>query len=173
MIDWLPTPYAKMPHKKNVIETGSYALTKNIATVTTTGFETDVQYNYSINENNQLWSTLGLLWLHSKSSEAVPSFYIYSHARFLANFSVLLAAPRFQVSMNGLYKIREEQTASAINAKVSKDYFLLNTKAELMIWQKRLAIFMQIDNVLDKEYSDLLGAIMPRRWWQTGARLTL
>ncbi|MBD0285147.1 MAG: TonB-dependent receptor, partial [Flavisolibacter sp.] len=173
LIDWVSTPYMDMPRKNNLIPTGSYALAKNIAEVTTTGFETDLQYSYSFIDGYQLWSTLGLVWLHSKSSEPVPSFYITSHARFLTNFSLLLAAPHFQISMNGVYKTREEQAASAINTKVSKDYFVMNTKGEVLFWQKRLGIFLQVDNVFDKKYSDLLGAIMPRRWWQGGARLTL
>ncbi|MBD0352042.1 MAG: TonB-dependent receptor, partial [Flavisolibacter sp.] len=173
LIDWVSTPYMDMPRKNNLIPTGSYALAKNIAEVTTTGFETDLQYSYSFTDRYQLWSTLGLVWLHSKSSEPVPSFYITSHARFLTNFSLLLAAPHFQISMNGVYKTREEQAASAINTKVSKDYFVMNTKGEVLFWQKRLGIFLQVDNVFDKKYSDLLGAIMPRRWWQGGARLTL
>ncbi|MBD0374953.1 MAG: TonB-dependent receptor, partial [Flavisolibacter sp.] len=173
LIDWVSTPYMDMPRKNNLIPTGSYALAKNIAEVTTTGFETDLQYSYSFMDRYQLWSTLGLVWLHSKSSEPVPSFYITSHARFLTNFSLLLAAPHFQISTNGVYKTREEQAASAINTKVSKDYFVMNTKGEVLFWQKRLGIFLQVDNIFDKKYSDLLGAIMPRRWWQGGARLTL
>lgn len=168
LIDWITTPYADMPRKDNLIATGTYALAKNIATVNTTGWETDVQYSHSLSATQSISLNGGYVWLYSKSSEAQPSFYINSHAKFLANFSTTYTFGNAMVSLTGIYKSRQPQQASPINAFVSKDYFLLNGRASYSFMQNRLGAFVQADNIFNRQYSDLLGAPMPGRWLQAG-----
>jgi vitamin B12 transporter len=171
LIDYVSTPYAEIPRKENLLSSGTYGLAKNIAAVNTTGFETDFQYTYLMGENKQLWATLGLLWMKSKSSELTPSFYISSHAKFLGNFNMSYQVPHFRISLNGLYKIREEQEAAAINASITKDYFVMNGKAEILFLKNKLTAFTQVDNIFDVFYSDLLGSVMPGRWMMFGGKI--
>lgn len=173
LIDWTTTPYAAMPRKTNLDPTGTYALAKNIAKVTTTGWETDLQYTKKIDARQNLFLSGGIIWLDSKTSEGQPSFYLSSHAKFLSNFIFLYAYDRFSISLSGIYKNREPQQASAIQAAISKDYFLLNTKLSAEVLKKRLALYLQADNLLDRSYSDLLGAPMPGRWIQGGFQFNL
>lgn len=170
LIDYSTTPYSEMPRKENLIPTGTYALAKNIASVNTTGFETDIQYTHHFSEQHRLSGSLGLLWLDSKSSDSVPSFYISSHAKFLTNFSVIYQFKDLAVSINGLYKKRKEQIASSINATITPDYFVMNTKAEYFFLHRSLIVFAELDNVFNRQYSDLLGAIMPGRWFIGGIK---
>jgi iron complex outermembrane receptor protein len=72
------------------------------------------------------------------------------------------------IALNGLFKSRNAQTASAINATISKDYFLMHTKIAYQFLQKRITSFVQIHNAFNRNYSDLLGAIMPDRWISAG-----
>jgi iron complex outermembrane receptor protein len=173
LIDWIATPYADMPRKDNLNPAGNYALAKNIAEVNTTGWETDIQYINQLGRDHKLVLNGGLLWLYSKSTEANPSFYISSHARFLSNFNVQYEAGNWGLSLTGIYKSRNPQQAAAINAFVSKDYFLLNGRASYSFMQKRLTVFAQADNIFDRSYSDLLGAVMPGRWLQGGLSFSL
>lgn len=173
LIDYVTTPYAAMPRKTNLTPTGTYALAKNIATVTTKGAETDVYYNHDLGNSRQFLAMLGLAVFDSESSEMEPSFYVSSHANFLSNFSLQFAAPGFSFGINGLYKTRQEQAAPAIKAAVSKDYFLLNVKGEGFIIPKKLSLFVQVDNIFDRSYSDLLGTPMPGRWFMGGLKLSL
>ena len=163
VIDYVPTPYNEMPRKINLSPTGSYALAKNIATVNTSGLETDIQFDKQINTSQKLSASVGLTILNSKSSDTIPSFYISSHAKFMSNFSVLYENKFFSISANGIYKKRNMRSSSAINALISPDYFLLNTKAEIFIL-KNASVFFEADNVFNKNYSDLLGSQMPGRW---------
>jgi vitamin B12 transporter len=173
LIDYVPTPYAQILRKVNLLPTGTYALAKNIAEVTTTGFETDFQYTKQLQNKSAVWATLGLIWLDSKSSDTVPSFYISSHAKFQANFNLQYTHRRFAVSLNGLYKSRQSQkVASAAIAKVSSDYVVLNAKAEAYIWQNKLSAFVEVDNFLDRNYTDLLGSQMPGRWLMGGIKIS-
>jgi iron complex outermembrane receptor protein len=161
-----------MPRKVNLSPTGVYALAKNIARVNTTGFETDVQFSKQL-EKSSFWATLGLVWLDSESSDAAPSFYISSHAKFLTNFNVLYTYKKFSASLNGLYKTRQSQTAaSPLLAKVSQDYIVVNAKADVTVW-KELSAFIEVDNITDRTYTDLLGAQMPGRWVMGGIKISL
>jgi iron complex outermembrane receptor protein len=173
LIDYVTTPYSQMPRRENLVPAGSYALAKNISSVTTSGLETDIQFTKKLAGNSNIYSSIGFVWLDTKSSEPNPSFYILSHAKLLTNFSVNYSSSRFNFGVNGLYKLRNPQTASAIKAEVTADYFVLNAKAEYNIIKNKFGVFTQIDNLFNRSYSDLLGTPMPLRWWQWGARVTL
>lgn len=173
LIDYVTTPYADMPRKTNLSPTGNYALAKNISEVNTKGIETDVQLIKDINNKNRIQSMLGFTWLESKSSESTPSFYVSSHARLLTNFSIQYSNPYFSIGLNGLYKTRQRQLSAPIKAEVTKDYFLLNAKAEGFLIRQKLSLFAQVDNLFDRNYSDLLGTPMPGRWFMGGLKLSL
>ena len=172
LIDYTSTPYAQMPRKDNLLPTGTYGLAKNVANVNTTGVEVDAQYTQNITDNQKLWLTTGLTWLNSESSEATPSFYISSHAKFLGNFSALYTISNFSLSVNGIYKNRATREATAIDATITKEYFVLNVKAEYAFIKKTLSVFAQADNLFDRKYSDLLGSKMPGRWLMGGLKYT-
>ena len=173
LIDYVPTSYDEMPRKTNLSPTGTYALAKNIAEVNTTGVETDIQYSKQFDNKQQLWATFGLTWIDSKSNNATPSFYVSSHAKFLTNFNLQYAIHWFSISTNGLYKERQAQASTPINANLSKDYFLLNVQTQANVYKNKLSLFAEIDNVFDKQYSDVLGSKMPGRWVMGGFKVIL
>jgi vitamin B12 transporter len=170
LIDFTTTPYDRMPRKDNLSPTGTFALAENIATVNMTGFELDVQYVQNLSEGQHLYFNAGLTRLSSTSSNLTPSFYVSSHAKFMGNFSAIYRVRAFSVSLNGLYKTRAAREASAIQAAVSKQYFVMNTKADYTFLKNRLSVFVQIDNIFNTRYSDLLGAQMPGSWAMGGLR---
>jgi iron complex outermembrane receptor protein len=173
LIDWTPTPYPMMPRQSNLVINGSYSLATNVSSVNTKGIETDLSYNKKWGENYELNLTTGLVWLASTSPNKTPSFYISSHARFLWNEQIFFRAHQLQLSVNSVYKIRNTQTASAINASLSPNYFLVNSKCAYLINKRKGNVFLEITNLTNTTYSDLLGAIMPSRWIAAGFQLTL
>ncbi|WP_031528232.1 TonB-dependent receptor plug domain-containing protein [Dyadobacter crusticola] len=173
LIDYVTTPYAQMPRKDNLSPTGNFGLALNIAEVNTTGFELDIQSANKVGNDQNLLLNAGLTWLDSRNSNQVPSFYVSSHAKFLANFSAIYRVKGFSLSMNGLYKQRATREASAIEATISKNYFVMNVRAEYAFAGRMLAVFAQADNVFDANYSDLLGSKMPGRWVLGGVRFNL
>lgn len=168
LIDYVTTPYADMPRKDNLVAGGTYALAKNISKVNTTGAELDLQYQKKLKGNNGIYAGAGLVWLKSTSSEATPSFYVSSHAKFMGNFFVEYTFNRFLVSVNGVYKERAMHEAPAIHAIVEKNYFVFNAKAAFYTWEQKMNIFVRVDNISNTRYSDLLGAPMPGRWLTGG-----
>lgn len=168
LIDWVSTAYVDMPRKDNLAQTGSFALAKNISEVNTVGWEMDIQYVKKFSEKQQMSLNAGCVWMNSNSSEKNTSFYISSHARFLTNFNLQYQIGNAAISFTGIYKSRNPQQATAIDATVSKNYFVLNGRASYGFIKNRLSVFAQVDNIFDQQYSDLLGAKMPGRWLQGG-----
>ncbi|MFN2437670.1 MAG: TonB-dependent receptor plug domain-containing protein [Chitinophagaceae bacterium] len=177
LIDYVLTPYNQIPRRSNLAVGGNFFFAKNIAEVKTTGFETDLQFRKKINDHQHINTNFGVVWLDSESKEAIPSLYISSHADFLANFSVQYSIRSFSLGVNGLYKKRnpifQNETASSIFASLSEDYFVANAKAEILVYKKLIGLFAQVDNLFDKNYSDLLGAKMPGRWIMGGIKISL
>lgn len=173
LIDWVTTAYADMPRKDNLSPTGTYALARNLAEVTTRGVEMDLGGKHKFGKSGLRWSS-GLLWLESvKPNNTPPSFYLSSHARWLWNSSVQWNHPFGSVSISTIYKFRNTQRANAINADISKDYFIANLRLEKHFWEERLNVHFQVDNLFDRAYSDLLGSRMPGRWISGGASVVL
>ena len=168
LIDYSVTAYSDMPRQENLVPGASYALARNVAEVNTTGAELDLQWNKTINDKQQLYAGLGLLWLNSTSSDNEPSFYVSSHAKWLTNLFAEWRSSRFSLSTTAVYKIREAQEASAIEAELTRSYFVMNLRVGYYAVKNKLQFFLQIDNVFDKSYSDLLGAPMPGRWTMLG-----
>jgi iron complex outermembrane receptor protein len=173
LIDWTPTPYPMMPRQSNLVINGSYSLATNVSSVKTKGIETDLTYNKKWGEDYELNLSTGLVWLSSTSPNKTPSFYISSHARFLWNEQIIFRARKLQLSVNSVYKIRNTQTASAINATLSPNYFLVNSKCAYLFNKRKGNVFLEVTNLTNTAYSDLLGAIMPSRWIAAGFQLTL
>lgn len=170
VIDWVNTPYADMPRKDNLSPAGAYSLSKNIKKVKTSGVELEASYKIAFSPSHNLYANLGATFLHSSSSDVVPSFYIISHAKTLVQGSIIYSVKGFTLAVNGIYKKREGQKASAINAEITPEYFLWNTKLQYDLG-KRASLFVAIDNISNTTYSDLLGSKMPARWATAGANL--
>lgn len=172
LIDWTPTPYAMMPNQANLIPTGSYALATNLSSVTTTGLEFDLRMEKSLDVKSRILLTNGLLLLDSESDGKTPSFYLSSHARFLLNTSAMWQTGRFALSVTSLYKRRNPQSDAALQATVSRSYWLLNLRARYDVTSAGSHLFVQAHNLGDVSYSDLLGARMPGRWLSAGLQLS-
>jgi vitamin B12 transporter len=170
LIDWTPTPYARMPRRDNLVSGATYALATNLSSVQTGGFELDLRYEGRPDEEGRrrLMVMAGLLLLDSKAADGTPSFYISSHARALFNAAVIYRAGDFDLNGSLVWKRRNAQQAAAIGAVLDREYLLCNLRLRYAVRPMRGAVFVQAYNVLDRRFSDLLGSAMPGRWLSAG-----
>lgn len=166
VIDWVTTAYIAMPRKTNLNPTGTYALAKNIKKVNTSGVELEMQYSHSFAANQQLQVNASATFLHSTSSDSIPSFYIISHAKTLLQQTVLYSFKNFGLGITSIYKERKPQQAAGINALITKSYLLVNAKFSYSY--KIMSAFITINNIGNIRYSDLLGSQMPGSWSTAG-----
>jgi iron complex outermembrane receptor protein len=169
LIDWAPTAYADMPIRNNLIPTGVYALASNIANVKTRGAELDLSGDHGLGKGTRLkWNT-GITRLRSTGKgNTLPSFYLSSHAKLLWNTNLRIMNKSGSISMGTVYKERNRQTANAINASISTAYLTMNLRIEKYLFKKKAGLMIQVDNLTNRKYADLLGSIMPGRWMQAG-----
>ena len=173
LIDWAPTMYADIPLRPNLIPTGIYALASNIANIDTKGAELDLSGDHSWGKETKLRWNSGITVLKTGKGNSLPSFYLSSHAKLLWNSNMRISNKFGAVSMGTVYKKRNKQTANAINARISPEYFTVNLRIEKYLFKKKAGLMLQIDNLTDVAYSDLLGSIMPGRWMQFGCWMNL
>jgi vitamin B12 transporter len=173
VIDWVPTAYSNMPRKENLTATGSYSLAENIASLTVTGAELDVQYSKIFQGDQQLQISSGTVWLPESKSSTGYSFYISSHARVLTNLLVQYQVKNFSVSIAAVYKNRQSISSPALHLTTDKDLFAMNAKASLSILKRKLSLYTEADNIFDAVVYDLPGAALPGRWITAGVRFSL
>ena len=166
VIDWVTTPYSSMPRKINLSPTGTYALSQNIKKVNTSGVEIELNYNHTFSPAQTLYVNAAATFLHSASSDAVPSFYIISHAKTLLQQTILYSIKNLSISFTGIFKQRMPLQAAGIKAAITKDYWLVNAK--LSYRYKIASAFVAINNIGNIKYSDLLGSRMPGSWTTAG-----
>ena len=166
VIDWVPTAYTAMPRKTNLNPAGNYALAKNIKKVNTSGVEVEIYYSHRFSEYHQLYANASATFLHSNSSDSVPSFYIISHANKLLQQTLLYSFKNFSLGITSIYKERKPQQAAGIKAVINKNYWLVNTKISYNY--KKMTAFIAVNNIGNIKYSDLLGSKMPGSWTTGG-----
>ena len=67
-----------------------------------------------------------------------------------------------------MYKKRQPQVASSINARVDKSDFLMNLRGGVWALKKKLSVYIEVDNIFDETASDLLGTQVAGRWFTGG-----
>ena len=173
LIDWATTAYPNMPIRNNLVPTGIYALASNIANVDTRGAELDLSGDHHWGKEKKLRWNSGITVLKTGKRNSIPSFYLSSHAQLLWNSNMRISNKLGAVSIGTVYKKRNKQMANGINASISPEYFTVNLRIEKYLFKKKAGLMLQIDNLTDIVYSDLLGSIMPGRWMQAGVWMNL
>jgi iron complex outermembrane receptor protein len=108
-------------------------------------------------------STVGYSYTDFLDDPNIASKYISNYARHLVNGVVALRRGSFEGAITGLWKQRQSDSAESISAFKSADYSLWNAKVSYRITDS-FTVGIQVDNLFDAEYQDILGARMPGRW---------
>lgn len=171
LIDFVATNAADIPRNENLQEGADYFLASNITDVSTNGLELESWVNTNIGNVRLLW-TAGYTYLNTTNDEDVVSVYISSHARHLVNTSAVFSTPNFEAAISALYKVRDARAAESINTELEDQYQLWNLRLEWKLLPQ-FGLNLQIHNVFDESYQNILGAPMPGRWVMGGLRFNL
>ncbi|MGC4038690.1 MAG: TonB-dependent receptor [Chitinophagaceae bacterium] len=165
LIDWINTSYNNMPRKDNLSPSGSYYLAENNTAISTRGIETVTSVTFG-----KLDGMAGLTWMHTTPAQ---SLYIASAAKLLVNYSVSYRVKFIRLSVNGLYKQRAPQLDNSTIAQLDKNYFLLNGKLSADLYRNKLSLYIECDNLFNRQYADRFGVPMPGRWLMTGVQFKI
>ena len=143
-----------------------YFFAKNFKDVNVNGFELELNSKFLISENRTLNWQMG--YTYTDISNENLGVYLSSFAKHLVNAQLILDYNSFQFSISGLYKERTAQAAESISSDLESSYGLLNARVGYGLLDNKLSLNVQILNLLDKEYQNILGAKMPGRWLMGG-----
>ena len=163
LIDYVSTPAAVIGDVGDLQTDANYNFARNITDVNTNGAEIEALYELRLPDGPRLTFSGGYTFINTYNREDVISVYIANHARHLATASVMMRAGRWSLNASGLYKARNARFVESINAGLDPDYFLLNGNLGYR-FTDRFSASVQVMNILDEQYQNILGAPMPGRW---------
>ena len=149
-----------------LVPDANYIFAKNIKDVNVNGFELELNSKFLISENSTLNWQMG--YTFTDITNDTLGIYLSSFAKHLLNAQLILNYNSFQFSISGLYKERTAQAAESISSDLESSYGLLNGRVGYSLMDNKLSLNVQILNLLDKEYQNILGAKMPGRWLMGG-----
>jgi iron complex outermembrane receptor protein len=168
LIDYVLTVAEDIPENDNLLPGGQYFYSRNIGLLNTGGLEIELKGRHSLTGAWTLDWGLSYQGLVSNSDSALVSKYLANHSRNLMTADVGMRSEGFRMRINAMYKDRDPELSREINERLTARYMLLNVRLDKYIWKKRLELSIQVNNILDAEYSDIMGARMPGRWIQGG-----
>ena len=167
IIDYILTNESDIDSDIGVLVPGAnYTFAKNIKDVNVNGFELELNSKFLISENSTLNWQMG--YTFTDITNDTLGIYLSSFAKHLVNAQLILNYNSFQFSISGLYKERTAQAAESISSDLESSYGLLNGRVGYGLMDNKFSLNLQILNLLDKEYQNILGAKMPGRWLMGG-----
>ena len=175
LIDYILTNANNIPQNTTLIPNENYFFTQNFSEVGTQGLELQANIHHQIGQGQQLNAGIGYTLIDITGDEDNVSKYISNHANQLVSWQGVYQHPRFWIGINGLWKDRDSDLAQAIGAELDEQYAVLNARAGFFVIPA-LALYIEIQNIGNTQYQDILGSKMPDRWtiaglrWQLGGR---
>lgn len=166
LIDYVSTNFENIPNNANLLENASYFWASNIAKVKTKGLELEAWHEQEMGSGRLKWN-IGYTYLNTQNKEEQVSVYIASHAGHLLTSNAYYMNPKFDVGISGLYKIRDERAAASINTMLEKQYTVWNIRFAYRPFSN-FGLNLQVHNIFNAQYQDILGAKMPNRWLMGG-----
>ena len=100
------------------------------------------------------------------------SKYLANNSGDRFNYNVFLNWRKMKLNFNGILKIRDQDSELNINQTLSESYFTHNMKVDIKL-DNTISYSIELMNIFNTEYADILGAIMPKRWLIVGVKFNL
>ena len=172
LIDWVITPSDNIPINIELIDNATYFFAQNISQLYTLGLESELWFQVLNNDQIRIFGSLGYLKVlqAENSSELFKESDNINFSKYLANssgdklnYNLSIDYKSLAINFSGIYKARDKELDMTINQTLEEDYFVHNSKIMLKLTEN-ISTSIELMNIFDTQYSDFLGAIMPKRW---------
>ena len=181
LIDWVITPSDDIPINIELIDNETYFFAQNISQLYTLGLESELWFQVLNNNQIRIFGSLGYLKVlqAENSSELFEESDNINFSKYLANssgdklnYNLSIDYKSLKINFSGVYKARNKELDMTINQILEENYFVHNSKIMLKLTEN-ISTSMELMNIFDTQYSDFLGAIMPKRWLIFGVECKL
>ncbi len=173
LIDYVITESERIPNNEKLVPGGTYFYTQNLKSVNTKGWEIESRLRFSMLTTGKIEINAGYTYIFSEAPTGTLTKYIANHARHLLTFQSIISRGNISLGIQGLWKYRNPDQAPLINEALTKDYQVWNARLKVGIYPKRIHGILQINNIFNERYQDILGANMPGRWAMAGIHWNL
>jgi vitamin B12 transporter len=98
----------------------------------------------------------------------VVSKYIANHPINNINGGATIHYKRFICNVGGTFITRNAEQIPSIEGDVKTQYGIINTKLSYAAADIPVSLFVNVRNIFDTQYQEILGARMPGRWLMAG-----
>jgi iron complex outermembrane receptor protein len=173
LIDYTYTLSDNISNAPNLIAGEYYYYTRNVTNASTTGIEAHILKHIITEENYKLNININYTWLNTKTDDNEPSKYIANHPKHIVNTGVTGAWRFLSGNISGTFITRNEEEAASVNGDIKRSYILLHSRIQASPYTEKAAMYIQVHNILNTEYQEILGARMPGRWISAGIKWRL
>ncbi len=167
LIDYTLRNSSTITNVKNLQEDADYFYADNLSNSSVIGLEGSVKYRFNWNNKIDFNTQLAYTWLQTKAETGELSKYIANHPTHQFGLTLDLTAYNFQITSATSLSTRQDELVESIDGKIQKDYLVTHLKLGYNL-SSAFTPYVEIRNLSNTNYQEILGANLPRRWWNVG-----
>lgn len=167
LIDYSLRNSATIDNVKNLQEDADYFYADNLSGSSVIGLEGLVKYRVNWNNKIDLNTQLAYTWLKTKAETGELSKYIANHPTHQLGLTLDFTAYDFQITSATSISTRQDELVASIEGSIPKDYLITHLKFGYNL-SHSFTPYVEIRNLTNTNYQEILGANLPRRWWNVG-----
>tara|TARA_B110000879_G_C11176345_1_gene516148 strand:- start:107 stop:2080 length:1974 start_codon:yes stop_codon:yes gene_type:complete len=169
LIDYTLTNSTDINNLINLRDNTDYFYAQNIKESFTWGNEFGVKYKYE-HRHGALSAAVNYTYINTTAPDSIVSKYIANHPVHNLNGSMNLTYDGFGLNIGGAYITRNADAIASINGEIQPNYTLLNAKLNYTAKGFPVSVYIDVRNILNTQYQEILGANVPQRWIFGGIR---
>jgi iron complex outermembrane receptor protein len=169
LIDYTLTNSLDINNLINLRDSTDYFYAQNIKESFTWGNEFGVKYTHKYLQG-LVNANVNYTYINTTTPDSVVSKYIANHPVHNINGSVNATFSGFGLNIGGAYITRNADAIADINGEIKPNYALLNAKFSYTAEGFPVSVYLDVRNILNTQYQEILGANMPQRWILGGIR---
>ncbi|MBT8326117.1 MAG: hypothetical protein KJP21_00250, partial [Bacteroidia bacterium] len=167
LIDYTITQSSEITNLTNLLDSASYLYATNVSEALTFGNEFGLKYKTELPSLSINW-LLNYTFINTSTSDSTVSKYIANHPIHNLNLGATFKYHQLTWNISGTFINRDSEIVKNINAKIKNQYSRFNTKLSYTSKAMPISIYLDIRNIFNSKYQEILGAQMPGRWILAG-----
>lgn len=163
-IDYINTVSSEIVAEPFLRPGAMYFYAQNLAQSNTYGAELSLRQRLL----DKVELNLAYTWLQTPNPDQQLSKYVANHPSHNVQAGLRYTENAFYVQLLGQYQLRDAEQLPEIAGDVAQSYMLWNASLGIHPPERKLGLFLQVNNVFDVSYQDILGAALPGRWVMGG-----